>query len=92
MIAPEHALAKSLLSDAQRSEGLAYIEAAAKKPEAERLDATKSKTGVATGSFALHPFTKKPLPIYIADYVLASYGTGAIMGVPSDDERDKQFA
>ncbi len=92
VIAPEHALAKSLLSDAQRSEGLAYIEAAAKKPEAERLDATKSKTGVATGSFALHPFTKKPLPIYIADYVLASYGTGAIMGVPSDDERDKQFA
>src|SRR5690606_12294432 len=92
VLAPEHQMAKSLLKGKQQPEALAYIKNAAKKTEATRLDATKTKTGVFTGSYAQHPFTKAPIPIFIADYVLASYGTGAIMGVPSNDERDHEFA
>lgn len=92
VLAPEHSLAKSLLVGTEREKALAYIETTAKKSEATRLDATKTKTGVFTGSYAAHPFTKAPVPIYLADYVLASYGTGAIMGVPSNDERDQEFA
>lgn len=91
-IAPEHALAKKLLNKEHESAGLTYIEVAKNKKDAERGDAEKAKTGVFTGSYAVHPFTDKKLPIYIADYVLAGYGSGAIMGVPSDDERDRGFA
>lgn len=92
VVAPEHRLTHALLTPAQKDIGLRYIEASIQKTEALRQDATKEKTGVATGSFAIHPFTKKPIPIYIADYVLAGYGTGAIMGVPGSDERDHEFA
>lgn len=92
VIAPEHRLTKALLSDAQKAEALAYIEKSTNLSEAVRLDASKEKTGVFSGSFAIHPFSGKKIPIYIADYVLAGYGTGAIMAVPSDDERDREFA
>lgn len=91
-IAPEHALAKSLLSIERKSEALAYIESSKNKNEADRSDAQKSKTGVFSGSYAIHPFNEKKLPIFIADYVLVNYGSGAVMGVPSDDERDRAFA
>jgi len=93
VLAPEFHLTKSLLAESHRQECLNYMEESAKKNEAMRQkDATKEKTGVFTGSYALHPFTNKAIPIYIADYVLASYGTGAVMGVPSNDERDREFA
>lgn len=92
VIAPEHPLAKSLLSSEQKDAGLAYIAESIEKTDAVRLDATKIKTGINSGSFARHPFTKAMVPIYIADYVLATYGTGAIMAVPSNDERDREFA
>lgn len=92
VIAPEHQLAKSLLQSNQLEAGLDYIAHSVNKSEAVRGDASKEKTGVFTGSYALHPFTKEKLPIYLADYVLAGYGSGAIMGVPSNDERDAEFA
>lgn len=92
VIAPEHDLAASLLSVTHKEAGLKYIADSVGKTEAHRQDVTKSKTGVSTGSYAIHPFTNALIPIFIADYVLASYGTGAIMGVPSNDERDQQFA
>lgn len=92
VVAPEHRLAKTLLTGAHQNAALCYIEASALKSDAARQDATKEKTGVFTGSYASHPFTNKEIPIYIADYVLAGYGTGAIMGVPSNDERDEAFA
>lgn len=92
VIAPEHKLTESLLTAERRKEALDYIAKSSEISEANRLDAGKEKTGVFSGSYALHPFTGKKIPIYIADYVLAGYGTGAIMGVPSDDERDFDFA
>lgn len=92
VLAPEHGLAKSLLTDEHRQKALNYIAASAEKNDALRLDATKEKSGIFTGSYAQHPFTNAKLPIYIADYVVATYGTGAVMGVPSDDERDQEFA
>lgn len=92
VIAPEHKLAKVLLSRAQEEEASSYIAKSMNLSEATRLDAGKEKTGVFTGSFAKHPFTGQNIPIYIADYVLSGYGTGAIMAVPSDDERDREFA
>ncbi|MCA9508727.1 MAG: leucine--tRNA ligase [Myxococcales bacterium] len=91
-LAPEHSLAKTLLDEKQKEAGLKYIDDAQKKDDAERTNANKSKSGVFTGSYAVHPLSKKKLPIYIADYVLANYGSGAVMGVPSDDERDQEFA
>lgn len=92
VVAPDHKLTKSLLKGEQSEEALAYIQKSSLLSDAVRLDAGKEKTGVFTGSYAIHPFSKKRIPIYIADYVLAGYGTGAIMGVPSDDERDREFA
>lgn len=92
VLAPEHPLAKSLLTDDHKANALQYIDQSTKLTDADRQDNTKEKTGVFTGSFALHPFSNKPIPIYLADYVLSGYGTGAIMGVPSDDERDQEFA
>jgi leucyl-tRNA synthetase len=92
VLAPEHALAPTLLSASKKKAGLAFIEEAGNVSEAKRTDASKDKTGFFTGAYATHPFTGQHLPIFLADYVLAGYGTGAIMGVPSDDERDRQFA
>ena len=91
VIAPEHPFASRLTSDAQQADVEAYCQAAANKSERERLQ-TKEKTGVFTGSHAINPVNGQPTPIWIADYVLISYGTGAIMAVPAHDERDFEFA
>src|SRR5207247_950897 len=69
-----------------------YVEASAKKSDFDRTEMAKVKTGVDTGAFAVHPLTGQEVPIWIADYVLASYGTGAVMAVPAHDERDFEFA
>ena len=92
VLAPEHDLVDALTSEAQRSEVDAYRAAAAAKTELERLENDKDKTGVFTGGFAVNPVNGAEIPIWIADYVLGSYGTGAIMAVPAHDHRDFEFA
>lgn len=92
VLAPEHPLAKELATDDQREAVKIYIDEAVKKTEIDRANDTKEKTGVATGSYAVNPATGEKIPIWIADYVLWGYGTGAIMAVPAHDERDKAFA
>ena len=92
VIAPEHEWVKELtVSDAQ-NEVEAYLEATKKRSERERIAETKRISGVFTGSYAINPFTGKRIPIYVSDYVLAGYGTGAIMAVPAHDSRDWAFA
>ncbi|KAF0095686.1 MAG: leucyl-tRNA synthetase [Puniceicoccaceae bacterium 5H] len=92
VLSPEHKLVQQLTTGDQRELVDAYIEAAAKKSDLERTELAKIKTGVFTGSYAINPVNGKRVPIWIADYVLASYGTGAIMAVPAQDERDWDFA
>jgi len=92
VLAPEHPLAKQLASDEQRQAVETYIADAVKKSEMDRTNDTKEKTGVFTGSYAINPATGEKVPIWIADYVLYGYGTGAIMAVPAHDERDYAFA
>ena len=92
VVAPEHPLLKRLCTDAQKAKVEAYVEASARKSERERQVDAKDKTGVFTGSYATNPATGEPIPIWTADYVLASYGTGAIMAVPVHDGRDFEFA
>ncbi|HBE67530.1 MAG TPA: leucine--tRNA ligase [Planctomycetaceae bacterium] len=92
VIAPEHRLVERLTTEAQRGAVEAYRDAASFKSDRERTEDAKKKTGVFTGSFAINPVNQKPIPIWVADYVLASYGTGAIMAVPAHDERDFEFA
>ena len=92
VLAPEHPLTARLATPEQRAEVLAYVESAARRSERARQAEAEGKTGVATGAFARHPVTGRELPIWIADYVLAGYGTGAIMAVPAHDERDFEFA
>ena len=92
VLAPEHPLVKKLTSDAQRELVDKYIEETAKTNEIERLSTAREKTGVYIGHNAINPINGKSVPIYVADYVLYSYGTGAVMGVPSHDERDFVFA
>lgn len=91
VLAPEHGLVKKITTMGQKKKVDEYVEKAAKKSEVDRK-ANKEKTGVFTGGFALNPFNKKKIPIWIADYVLTDYGTGAIMAVPGHDERDFEFA
>ncbi|HSC87944.1 MAG TPA: leucine--tRNA ligase, partial [Polyangiaceae bacterium] len=91
VIAPDHPLATQITGDAQRSAVTAYIEAAAKKSDLERTSA-KEKTGVFTGAHAIHPLDGRKVPVYLGDYVLGAYGTGAVMAVPGHDERDFEFA
>ncbi|MAO46689.1 MAG: leucine--tRNA ligase [Crocinitomicaceae bacterium] len=91
VLAPEHDLVGDLTSEENREEVEAYIEAAKKKSERER-QGEKEVTGVALGGSVVHPFTGEEVPVYIAEYVLAGYGTGAIMAVPAGDERDWKFA
>lgn len=91
VVAPEYPGLKYLLNDDTREEVLAYKAAALKKSEIERQE-NKEKTGVFTGSYAVNPATKEKIPIYVADYVLSGYGTGAIMAVPAYDDRDREFA
>jgi len=92
VLAPEHHLVDRLTTEDQQAEVLPYKEKTAQKSDLERTELNKQKNGVFTGSYAIHPFTKKELPIWIADYVLGHYGTGAIMSVPAHDERDYEFA
>lgn len=91
VLAPEHDLVASLTIDEHRAEVEAYVKATQKKTEVER-QASKEKTGVFTGSYVINPMTGNQIPVWIADYVLTGYGTGAIMAVPAHDERDHQFA
>jgi leucyl-tRNA synthetase len=92
VISPEHPLAEQLITSEQRSLAEAYIEQAKHKSDLERTDLAKDKTGVFSGSYAINPVNDQEIPIWIADYVLISYGTGAIMAVPAHDTRDWEFA
>ena len=92
VLAPEHSLALELATGDFKESTEAYIKAAIKKSEIERTNDTKEKTGVFTGSYAINPLTNEEIPIWVADYVLGGYGTGAIMAVPAHDERDFAFA
>ena len=92
VIAPEHKLVSKLTTAEQKDSVEKYIEEAAKKSDLERTDLAKDKTGVFSGSYAINPVNGKLIPIWIADYVLISYGTGAIMAVPAHDDRDWEFA
>lgn len=92
VLAPEHELVAKIMTDAQRDAIKAYQEQASRKSDLERTDLAKDKTGVFTGAYAINPVNGAKLPIWIADYVLAGYGTGAIMAVPGHDERDYEFA
>src|SRR5690554_4726494 len=92
VLAPEHGLVDQLTSPERKAEVDAYRDQAARKSELERAELQKEKTGVFVGAYAINPANGKRIPIYIADYVLASYGTGAIMAVPAQDERDYDFA
>lgn len=91
VLAPEHELVSVLTSEEQKEAVDSYVKEAQKKSEVER-QANKEKTGIFTGSYAINPMTGTQIPIWIADYVLTGYGTGAIMAVPAHDERDNQFA
>jgi leucyl-tRNA synthetase len=92
VLAPEHPLVDLVTTPDQRPAVTAYRESVRSKTDLERTDLAKEKTGVFTGGFALNPATGEPIPIWIADYVLISYGAGAIMAVPAHDERDHEFA
>ncbi|REK59857.1 MAG: leucine--tRNA ligase [Thermobacillus sp.] len=92
VLAPEHELVEKITTDAQREAVEAYREAAARKSDLERTDLAKEKTGVFTGAYAINPVNGAKLPVWIADYVLGGYGTGAIMAVPAHDQRDWEFA
>lgn len=91
-LAPEHELVKKITTDQQKEAVENYIEETAKRSERDRLADVKTISGVFTGAFAEHSFTNKPIPIWIGDYVLAGYGTGAVMAVPCGDQRDYDFA
>lgn len=91
VVAPEHELLLKITTPEKKSEVQDYISASAKKSEVDRK-ANKEKTGLFTGAFAIHPITQKEIPVWVSDYVLVDYGTGAIMAVPGHDERDFEFA
>ncbi|KMN41136.1 leucine--tRNA ligase [Lysinibacillus sp. LK3] len=92
VLAPEHKLVEQITTADQRQAVEAYLEKVKMKSDLERTDLAKEKTGVFTGTYAVNPINGKKVPIWIADYVLVSYGTGAIMAVPAHDERDYEFA
>ena len=92
VVSPEHKIVPAITTEGQKSAVEAYIEQAAKKSDLERTDLNKDKTGVFSGSYAINPVNGKLIPIWIADYVLISYGTGTIMAVPAHDDRDWEFA
>lgn len=91
-LAPEHALVASIVTRDQREAVEEYVRQTAAKSDLERTDLSKQKSGVWTGTYAIHPITGVKIPIWIADYVSTGYGTGAVMGVPAHDERDFEFA
>ena len=92
VVAPEHPLLDKLVIEEKKEEVKAYVEAAAKKSDLDRTDLAKDKSGVFTGSYCINPLNGEKTPVWVADYVLISYGTGAIMAVPAHDERDFEFA
>ena len=92
VLAPEHELVSKIVTEEQKEAVNAYVEYAKSKSDFDRTELNKEKTGVFTGAYAMNPVTNLPVPIWIADYVLSSYGTGAIMAVPAHDERDYDFA
>ncbi|RKL66797.1 leucine--tRNA ligase [Salipaludibacillus neizhouensis] len=92
VLAPEHKFVEEVTTDAQRDKVKAYQKKVATKSDLERTELAKEKTGVFTGGYATHPVTGGNVPVWIADYVLVNYGTGAIMAVPGHDERDYEFA
>ncbi len=92
VLAPDHELVSKLTTAPKREAVLRYVAETSRKSDFDRTELSKEKTGVDTGAFAIHPLTGDKLPIWIADYVLASYGTGAVMAVPAHDERDFEFA
>ncbi|PIC77684.1 MULTISPECIES: leucine--tRNA ligase [Sporosarcina] len=92
VLAPEHKLVSAITTDAQREAVEEYIDSVKSKSDLERTDLAKDKSGVFTGAYAINPASGEKMPIWIADYVLATYGTGAIMAVPAHDERDYEFA
>ncbi len=91
-LAPEHELVSKITTDAQKNEVETYVKATAKRSELERMADVKTISGAFTGAYAIHPFTGDKVQIWIGDYVLASYGTGAVMAVPCGDQRDYDFA
>ena len=92
VLAPEHPLINQITTDEYKKSVSKYLDQASKKSDLERQENEKNKTGVFTGSFALNPISNEKIPVWISDYVLFSYGTGAIMAVPAHDERDNEFA
>ena len=92
VLSPEHPLVEKIVEPEFKNKVYAYIEASSKKSDIERSDASKEKTGVPTGALAINPVNGAKIPVWIADYVLAGYGTGAIMAVPAHDQRDFEFA
>jgi leucyl-tRNA synthetase len=92
VLAPEHALTKTITTESQRTHVETYIKQISSKTDLERTDLAKTKSGVFTGAYAVNPVNGQEIPIWIADYVLMGYGTGAIMAVPAHDERDHEFA
>ncbi len=92
VLAPEHPLVDRITTESHRESVRSYREAAGFKSDLDRTDLAKTKTGVFTGAYAINPVNGQPIPVWIADYVLMGYGTGAIMAVPGHDERDFEFA
>ncbi len=92
VLAPEHALVDQITTIEQKDEVIAYQKACASKSDLERTELAKDKTGIFTGAYAINPVNNKKIPIWISDYVLATYGSGAIMAVPAHDQRDYEFA
>jgi leucyl-tRNA synthetase len=92
VIAPEHPAVSKIISNEQKAAVEEYLKTASGKTDLQRTELSKEKTGIWTGAYAINPATDLPIPVWIGDYVLASYGTGAVMGVPAHDERDFEFA
>ena len=92
VLAPEHVLVEKITTEDKKNEVEAYVKACSTKSDLERTELNKDKTGVFTGAYAINPVNNKKIPIWISDYVLATYGTGAIMAVPAHDTRDYEFA
>src|SRR6185369_15076414 len=91
-LAPEHELLDKITAPDKKSAVNTYVTAAKNRSERERQADVKKVSGEFTGAYVVHPFTGKDIPIYVGDYVLAGYGTGAVMAVPAHDERDFRFA
>ena len=92
VLAPEHELVEKITAPEQKDAVEGYIRAASLKSDLERTELSKDKTGVCTGAYAVNPVNGEKIPVWISDYILVSYGTGAIMAVPAHDQRDWEFA